>query len=148
MKILVTGGLGFIGSSFCHYLISSHPDAKVTNVDKIGVGANLSNLRDLEKEKRYRFVKGDIRDSKLMSGLIKESDAIVNFAAETHVDRSIADPNEFLQNNTVGTFTILARASATPFLYTSRRTMFSTERKECTRKQTNQLQSTITDLRN
>jgi len=107
MKILVTGGLGFIGSSFCHYAISSHPDAEVTNVDKIGMGANLSNLKDLEKEKRYRFVKGDIRDSKLMSGLIKEADAVVNFAAETHVDRSIADPNEFLQNNTVGTFTIL-----------------------------------------
>jgi dTDP-glucose 4,6-dehydratase len=107
MKILVTGGLGFIGSSFCHYAINSHPDAEVTNVDKIGMGANLSNLKDLEKEKRYRFVKGDIRDSELITGLVKEADAIVNFAAETHVDRSIADPDAFLQNNTVGTFTIL-----------------------------------------
>jgi dTDP-glucose 4,6-dehydratase len=107
MRILVTGGLGFIGSNFCQYAISSHPDLEVTNVDKIGMGANLSNLKKLEKEKRYKFVKGDIRDSKLMSHLIKESDGVVNFAAETHVDRSIADPDEFIQNNTFGTVTIL-----------------------------------------
>jgi len=107
MRILVTGGLGFIGSNFCRYAVSSHPDVEVTNVDKLGMGANLSNLKELEKEKRYKFVKGDIRDSKLMSHLVKESDGIVNFAAETHVDRSIADPDEFIQNNTYGTVTIL-----------------------------------------
>ena len=107
MKILVTGGLGFIGSNFCRLIIRTHPDAEITNVDKIGIGANPSNLKDLEKEKRYRFVKGDTRDSKLLASLVKGTDALVNFAAETHVDRSIADPNEFLQNNTVGTFTLL-----------------------------------------
>jgi len=63
MKILVTGGLGFIGSNFCRYTINAHPDAEVTNIDKVGMGANPSNLKDLKKEKRYRFVKGDIRDS-------------------------------------------------------------------------------------
>jgi len=107
MKILVTGGLGFIGSNFCRFATKTHQDAEVTNVDKIGIGANPSNLKDLEKEKRYRFVKGDTRDSKLLVSLVKGADALVNFAAETHVDRSIADPNEFLQNNTVGTFTLL-----------------------------------------
>jgi dTDP-glucose 4,6-dehydratase len=107
MKVLVTGGLGFIGSNFCQYVIEAHSDVEVLNVDKIGIGANPSNLKDIEKEERYKFLKGDIRDSSLLSQAIKEVDAIVNFAAETHVDRSIADPDEFLQNNTVGTFTIL-----------------------------------------
>jgi dTDP-glucose 4,6-dehydratase len=107
MKILVTGGLGFIGSNFCRYSIKAHPDAEVTNVDKVGTGANPFNLRDIEKEKRYMFVRGDTRDSKLLESLVKEADAVVNFAAETHVDRSIADPDEFLQNNTVGTFAVL-----------------------------------------
>ena len=107
MKILVTGGLGFIGSNFCRYAIKTHQDLEITNLDKIGIGANPSNLKDIEKEKRYRFVKGDTRNSKLLVPLVKKAEAIVNFAAETHVDRSISDPNEFLQNNTVGTFTLL-----------------------------------------
>ena len=107
MKILVTGGLGFIGSNFCRYTIKAHPDVQVTNLDKVGVGANPSNLEDIQKQRRYRFVKGDIRNSRLVGQLVKEADAVVNFAAETHVDRSIADPDEFLQNNTVGTFTVL-----------------------------------------
>jgi dTDP-glucose 4,6-dehydratase len=107
MKILVTGGLGFIGSNFCRYEIKAHPDIEVTNVDKIGIGASPSNLKDIEKEKHYRFVKADVRDSQPLSRLVKNAGAIVNFAAETHVDRSIADPNEFLQNNTVGTFAVL-----------------------------------------
>jgi len=107
MKLLVTGGLGFIGSNFCRFAIKAHQDVEVANVDKIGIGANPSNLKNLEKEKRFRFVKGDTRDSKLLVSLVKGADAIVNFAAETHVDRSIADPNEFLQNNTIGTFTLL-----------------------------------------
>ncbi|MGA2767325.1 MAG: dTDP-glucose 4,6-dehydratase [Candidatus Bathyarchaeia archaeon] len=107
MKILVTGGLGFIGSNFCRSTIRSHPDAEVTNVDKIGLSANPTSLKDIDKEKRYRFVKGDIRNPKLMKRLVVEAEAIVNFAAETHVDRSITDPSEFLHNNTLGTFTLL-----------------------------------------
>jgi dTDP-glucose 4,6-dehydratase len=79
----------------------------LTNIDKVGIGANTASLRDLEKEKRYTFIKGDICDSKVLDRVIKHVDLIVNMAAETHVDRSIANPGTFMQSNTVGTFTIL-----------------------------------------
>ena len=107
MKILVTGGLGFIGSNFCRYILSKHSDYKIVNVDKIGVGANPTNLKDLENDRRYKFIKGDICNPKLINKIVKDVDAIVNVAAETHVDRSIKDPVTFIQNNTMGTFTIL-----------------------------------------
>jgi dTDP-glucose 4,6-dehydratase len=107
MKLLVTGGLGFIGSNFCRYMLSKYPDCELINVDKIGIGANPVNLHDVENDKRYTFIKGDICNPLLMNRLIHQVDAVVNIAAETHVDRSIADPNVFLQNNTIGTFIIL-----------------------------------------
>jgi dTDP-glucose 4,6-dehydratase len=107
MKVLVTGGLGFIGSNFVKLMLSTHSDYELINVDKIGIGANPANLRDVENDKRYTFIKGDICNPHLMNRLIHQVDVIVNFAAETHVDRSISDPNLFLQNNTLGTFTIL-----------------------------------------
>ncbi len=107
MKVLVTGGLGFIGSNFCRHLLAKYPDYELINVDKIGIGANPANLHDIENDRRYTFIKGDICNPQLMNRLIHQVDAIVNIAAETHVDRSIADPNIFLQNNTLGTFTIL-----------------------------------------
>lgn len=107
MRILVTGGLGFIGSNFCRYSIALRADYEIINIDKIGIGANTANLRDLENKKEYKFIKGDIRDSRLLNRMIKQVDAVVNIAAETHVDRSIADPDPFIQNNTIGTFTIL-----------------------------------------
>jgi len=107
VRILVTGGLGFIGSNFCRYIITKYHDFEILNIDKVGIGANPMNLRDLEKHKRYKFVKGDICNSKLVDKAVKQTDAIVHFAAETHVDRSIADPAPFIQNNTLGTFTIL-----------------------------------------
>lgn len=107
MKLLVTGGLGFIGSNFCRYILDKCPDYELINVDKIGIGANPANLHDVENDKRYTFIKGDICNPLLISRLIHQVDAVVNIAAETHVDRSIADPNVFLQNNTVGTFTVL-----------------------------------------
>ena len=107
MKLLVTGGLGFIGSNFCRLMLAKHPDCELINVDKMGIGANPSNLRDIENDKRYTFIKGDICNPQLMNRLIHRVDVVVNIAAETHVDRSIANPNMFLQNNTVGTFTIL-----------------------------------------
>jgi len=106
MKLLVTGGLGFIGSNFCRYMISAHPDAEVINIDRIAVNSDVSILSDIEEE-RYRFVKGDIRDSRLINRLVKNVEAVVNFAAETHVDRSITDPEVFFQSNTIGTFIIL-----------------------------------------
>jgi len=107
MKILVTGGLGFIGSNFCRYLITKHSNYEIINIDKIGIGANPANLKDLENEKRYKFIKGNICNSKLINETIKQVDAVVNIAAETHVDRSIANPKPFIQTNAIGTFTIL-----------------------------------------
>jgi dTDP-glucose 4,6-dehydratase len=107
MKIIITGGLGFIGSNLIRHMITQHPDYAVTNIDKMGIGANPANLRDLEKEKRYTFKQGDIRDQKLLYTIIKEADAVINLAAETHVDRSIANPEAFVQNNTLGTFSLL-----------------------------------------
>ncbi|MCL1978121.1 MAG: dTDP-glucose 4,6-dehydratase [Candidatus Bathyarchaeota archaeon] len=107
MKLLVTGGLGFIGSNFCRYMLTKYPNCELINVDKIGIGANPANLHNVENDKRYTFIKGDICNPQLMNRLIHQVDAVVNIAAETHVDRSISDPNTFLQNNTLGTFTIL-----------------------------------------
>jgi dTDP-glucose 4,6-dehydratase len=107
MKLLVTGGLGFIGSNFCRHILTKHPDYELTNIDKIGIGANPANLHDIENNKRYTFIKGDICNPQQLNKIINRVDAVVNIAAETHVDRSIADPYTFLQNNTIGTFTLL-----------------------------------------
>src|SRR5512136_1319249 len=107
MKLLVTGGLGFIGSNFCRHVLTKHQDYELINIDKIGVGANPASLRDLENQKTYSFIKGDICNPQLLRKTMTQVDAVVNIAAETHVDRSISDPYTFLQNNTIGTFTIL-----------------------------------------
>lgn len=107
LKLLVTGGSGFIGSNLVRMIFSKYPDYVVTNVDKLGVGSNPANLKDLENEKRYKFIKGDISDFELVSELVKDIDIIVNVAAETHVDRSIADPLPFVQSNAIGTFNLL-----------------------------------------
>jgi dTDP-glucose 4,6-dehydratase len=107
VKLLVTGGLGFIGSNLCRHMLTSHSHCEIFNIDKIGYGANPVNLKDLEKNKRYTFIKGDVCDSKLIDKTVKQVDAVVNIAAETHVDRSIADPQVFIQNNTLGAFTVL-----------------------------------------
>ncbi len=107
MKVLVTGGLGFVGSNFVKLMLEKHADYELINVDKVGIGANPANLHNIENDKRYTFIKGDICNPQLMNRLIHQADVIVNIAAETHVDRSIANPNIFLQNNTLGTFTIL-----------------------------------------
>jgi dTDP-glucose 4,6-dehydratase len=107
MRLLVTGGLGFIGSNFCRYMLTKHADLELINVDKVGIGANPANLSDFENDGRYTFVKGDICNPQLVKREIHQVEAIVNIAAETHVDRSIADPYAFLQNNTLGAFTVL-----------------------------------------
>ena len=107
MKYLITGGLGFIGSNFCRYLLTKHPEHQIVNLDKIGIGANLSNLQDLELSKNYTFVKGDISNLHVVNNLVGNADVVVNFAAESHVDRSIFDPETFLKNNTIGAFTLL-----------------------------------------
>jgi dTDP-glucose 4,6-dehydratase len=110
MRILVTGGLGFIGSNFIRYMLTTERNVEIVNLDKMGIGSNIENLRDLERDERYKFVKGDLNDSTILSKLIGEVDAVVNFAAETHVDRSIADPKTFLENNTIATFNLLENA--------------------------------------
>lgn len=110
MRLLVTGGLGFIGSNFIRYVLSKHEGVEVVNLDKMGMGSNPRNLEDLESDERYRFVKGDLLDFDLVSRLVREVDAVINFAAETHVDRSIANPRAFLESNTVGTFNLLEAA--------------------------------------
>ena len=105
MKLLVTGGLGFIGSNFIRYILGRYSDVEVVNVDAMKYGSNPNNLRDVEE--RYSFIKGDISDYELMAKAVKDVDVIVNFAAETHVDRSISNPYSFLQSNVIGVFTIL-----------------------------------------
>jgi len=110
VRLLVTGGLGFIGSNFIRYVLSKHEGVEVVNLDKMGMGSNPRNLEDLESDERYRFVKGDLLDFDLVSRLVREVDAVINFAAETHVDRSIANPRAFLESNTVGTFNLLEAA--------------------------------------
>jgi dTDP-glucose 4,6-dehydratase len=107
MKLLITGGLGFIGSNFILDLLRKYPDIEITNVDDQLYGSNSKNLTDLEHDKRYHFVKGNITDYEKLSGLVVGKDAVVNFAAETHVDRSLSDPGSFFESNVVGVYTIL-----------------------------------------
>ncbi|NJD98878.1 dTDP-glucose 4,6-dehydratase [Thermococcus sp. LS1] len=107
MRLLVTGGMGFIGSNFIRYILEKHPDWEVINLDKLGYGSNPANLKDIEDDPRYTFVKGDIADFELVKELIKKVDAVVNFAAESHVDRSISSPEHFLKSNVIGVYTIL-----------------------------------------
>lgn len=107
MRLLVTGGYGFIGSNFIRLMINRYEDVEVVNVDKLSYGSNINNLRDIEKSERYKFIRGDICDRCLMERLIKEADAVVNFAAETHVDRSIANPYPFFKSNVEGVLSIL-----------------------------------------
>lgn len=106
MRFLITGGLGFIGSNFVRYILSAYRGARVVNLDNMSVGSNLANLKDI-KDRRYKFVKGDIGNPKLVSRLMRDVDVLVNFAAETHVDRSISSPRKFLTSNTLGTFNLL-----------------------------------------
>ena len=103
----MTGGCGFIASNLIRYMLEQNRDIKITNVDSLSIGANPSNLKEIKREPRYRFVKGDIANPSLVNRLVKNVDAIINVAAETHVDRSIANPKPFLRSNTIGTFTIL-----------------------------------------
>lgn len=107
MKILVTGGLGFIASNFIKMMLHEHEDCKIINVDALRYGSNAANLAGFKGNERYSFVQGDIADGKFMAGLIKGVDAAVNFAAETHVDRSISQPDAFLHSNVQGVFSIL-----------------------------------------
>ena len=110
MKLLVTGGAGFIGSNFINYILEKYPSDSVVNLDLLTYAGNLDNLRVWENDARYQFVKGDIADKNLVHDLVKNVDAIVNFAAETHVDRSIIDSAAFLHTNILGTQNLLEAA--------------------------------------
>jgi dTDP-glucose 4,6-dehydratase len=107
VKILVTGGAGFIGSHFVRYILGQHPSYSVINLDKLTYAGNPENLRDVEADPRYRFVRGDICDGKLVREVARGVDAVVNFAAESHVDRSIMSAGEFVTTDVLGTFTLL-----------------------------------------
>ncbi|MEE8449968.1 MAG: GDP-mannose 4,6-dehydratase, partial [Thermodesulfobacteriota bacterium] len=111
MKLLVTGGAGFIGSNFIRYLFSTGDDVEVVNLDALTYAGNLENLDGLEEQAGYRFVKGDIADNGLVFGLMAEGfDGLINFAAETHVDRSIHDSSPFLTTNVLGVQVLLEAA--------------------------------------
>lgn len=108
-RILITGGAGFIGSNYIHYLLREYDDIKVVNYDKLTYAGNLDNLKDIEDDPRYSFIKGDICDTTLVESVIKKEniDQIVNFAAESHVDRSITGPEVFIKTDVLGAFTLL-----------------------------------------
>lgn len=108
-KYLVTGGAGFIGSNFVLYMLDRHDDIQIINVDSLTYAGNLENLKSVENDGRYRFVRADIRDSEKIRQIVGEysPDYVINFAAESHVDRSILDPGAFASTNVVGTVSLL-----------------------------------------
>lgn len=107
MQILVCGGAGFIGSAFIRNYLKNNPNSKVTNLDVLTIGSNLKNLKDVENNPNYKFLQEDIQNESTIDDLVKDVDVVVNFAAESHVDRSIANPKPFLETNILGTYSIL-----------------------------------------
>ncbi len=119
---LITGGAGFIGSNLVHYLLRTYPDCRVINLDKLTYAGNLENLRDVEKDPRYEFVQGDIRDRETVIPLFERANMVVHLAAETHVDRSIMDAGEFVLTDVYGSFILfeaLRKADVSLFLHVS-----------------------------
>lgn len=110
MRILVTGGAGFIGSNFIRFWLSRHPKDEIINLDKLTYAGNLDNLKEVEEDPRYHFVKGDIGDAFLVNKLLEGVDWIVHLAAESHVDRSLDNPAVFLKTNVLGTYVLLEAA--------------------------------------
>lgn len=107
MKLLVTGGTGFIGSNFIHYWLKNHPEDEVVNLDKLTYAGHLESLKDIEGNPNYRFIQGDIADEGVVSKVMEGVDIVVNFAAESHVDRSVVDPLVFVKTNVLGTAVLL-----------------------------------------
>ncbi|MDQ1255098.1 MAG: dTDP-glucose 4,6-dehydratase [Euryarchaeota archaeon] len=110
MKLLVTGGCGFIGSNFIHHMVKKYPDYKIINLDKLTYAGNLDNLKEVENNPNYSFIRGDICDPHLVHEVMKNVDHVVHFAAESHVDRSIEDGSVFVKTNVLGTHTLLQSA--------------------------------------
>ena len=109
MRIIVTGGAGFIGSVMVQYLVNTYPEDTIINLDKLTYAGNLENLKPIEDKSNYRFIKGDIADRKFVFDLFEQEkpDCVINFAAETHVDRSVKNPEDFVRTNVMGTTTLL-----------------------------------------
>ncbi len=107
---LVTGGAGFIGSNYIRYMLKKHKDVEIINLDKLTYAGNLDNLKDIEEDSRYTFIKGDICDEVLVNRIMTGVDVVVNFAAESHVDRSIGAPDDFIRTDVFGTFVLLEAA--------------------------------------
>jgi dTDP-glucose 4,6-dehydratase len=116
MKILVTGGAGFIGSNFIHHIIDKYPDYHIYCLDKLTYAGNLNNHNGLLNSKAFSFIKGDISNSKFLDELFSDYkfDLVINFAAESHVDRSISSPNEFIDSNYIGVFNLLEQVRKHP----------------------------------
>ena len=107
MKIVVTGGAGFIGSNFVKFILNRYPDDRVVVLDKLTYAGNPENLAECRDNPNFSFVKGDICDAGVVRDVLEDADAVLNFAAETHVDRSITDPEAFVRTDVLGTFTLL-----------------------------------------
>jgi len=105
--ILVTGGAGFIGSNFIHFMLQNYKSCKIINLDKLTYAGNPDNLKDIEDDPRYEFIQGDIRDKEIVEDVFKRIQGVVHMAAETHVDRSIVDAGEFVLTDVYGTFVLL-----------------------------------------
>jgi dTDP-glucose 4,6-dehydratase len=116
VKVLVTGGAGFIGSNFVRYALATHDDWQVTTLDKLTYAGRLENLASVKDHPRHRFVKGDVADAAVAAPLVKDSDIVVHFAAETHVDRSIQNAGDFITTDVYGTFVLLEAARENPRL--------------------------------
>jgi dTDP-glucose 4,6-dehydratase len=112
--LLVTGGAGFIGSNFIHFMLRRYPDTRIVNLDKLTYAGNLDNLADIACEVRHEFIHGDIRDKELVRGIFERVQGVVHFAAETHVDRSILDAGEFVLTDVFGTFVLLEALRRAP----------------------------------
>jgi dTDP-glucose 4,6-dehydratase len=110
MRLFITGGAGFIGSNFIRHVLSTHPGYRLVNFDKLSYAGNLDNLRDVEGNANYSFIRGDICDRDALDTAIAGADAVINFAAESHVDRSIESAADFIQTNVLGTQTLLDAA--------------------------------------
>src|SRR5512134_3574079 len=110
MRLFITGGAGFIGSNFIRHILSTHPGYEIVNFDKLTYAGNLDNLRDVEGNADYSFIRGDICDHDAVEEAIAGADAVINFAAESHVDRSIESAADFIQTNVLGTQTVLDAA--------------------------------------
>src|SRR5215212_3335076 len=112
INVVVTGGAGFIGSNFVRYALDAHPDWHITNLDKLTYAGRMETLSDVVSHPRHTFVHGDIADAAVAAPLVKASDIVVHFAAETHVDRSILEAGEFIRTDVIGTFVLLEAARA------------------------------------